>query len=285
MAQNYKFGEYRAPGWWRHQRVKRTGAPAGANAYSPLFSVWGGASSYSGVNAYTGSDLIGAVDWNNLENVQAHSAGLRGLNKVQASKSAYWNKRKARDWADWNDNKARRDRGEDVGELRVPAHTDVPEGANLQGDWSLNPFHSQGLGPKRVKSLRELENLRTQFWQAQQVKFDNRIDVLKGVEAAGGWDAYNQQAADRAELAISRPDAARASELLRSETGGSPRARTPGGASLGQGRHARYASRNERQRNPVRRPSGSVSRKRLRAASMLGQPLGGGSQSAAQLLG
>jgi hypothetical protein len=153
-----------------------------------------------------------------------------------------------------------------------------------------NHFYEHGLGKRSNAGLTvsQARKMHVDFFSAQASKFERREQTLLAWQAAGGRAAYEQQATDRAELAISHPDAARAAEILRSETGGSPRPRTPGGASLGQSRPGdsrSVARRNERQRNPVRRPSGSVSRKRLRAASMLGQPLGGGSQSAAQLLG
>ena len=280
MEQNYRTGAYRAPDQYRHQTQRQTGAVAGAGDYYGMFGTWAGNSASTGVNARSGVYLVGKVDWNNLENVQAHAAGLRGLNKVQASKNEYWNRsRAANDWADWNDNKARKARGEDVGALRVPAHRDVP----LGDGWETNPYYSQGLGNKTVGSQAELEKLRSSFWMAQQDKFDNRVNQLKAIDAAGGQQAYDDLATSRAEAAVPHSESLRASELTRPVGGGGRGG--GGGGSLGSSRHVSAARRAEGPRGAAPSRGGTVARKRLRASTLTGTPLGGGSQSAAQLLG
>ena len=279
-TQNYLTGAYQAPDQYMRQDPI-SGAPGGAGSYQQEYGIWGGDSSTTGVNAYRGTNLIGAVDWNDLANVEAHAAGLRGLNKVQTNKTEYWNRPgAASDWSNWNDNEARRGRGEDIDRLRVPEHRDTfsrfGSGANV------NPFYSQGLGPQTVQSRAQLESLRSEFWTAQQGKFDDRVDELKQIAAAGGAAGFAQRATDRAALAVPHRDSLRAAELTRPSGGG---AQGGGGGSLGVSRRVDSARRSEGPKGASQSSGGTVARRRLRASSMLGQPLGGGSQAAAQMLG
>jgi hypothetical protein len=157
-----------------------------------------------------------------------------------------------------------------------------------------NPYYSQGLGPRTYEGLYQsditADDLR--WAEATERKFLLRERELQGIAsapAAGGFsagtqDAYEEQQAARRLLGKPFPEAARAAELLRQERG--PRSRTVGGQP-GASRQTSRAGSAERRRLGTNRSAsgGSVSRKRLRAANLLGQPLGGGSQSAAQVLG
>lgn len=279
-TQNYLTGAYQAPDQYMRQDPI-SGAPGGAGSYQQEYGIWAGDSGMTGVNAYRGTNLIGAVDWNNLANVEAHAAGLRGLNKVQTNKTEYWNRPGAASgWGQYKDNAARRGRGEDINQLRVPQHRDTFSGF---GGANVNPFYSQGLGPKTVQSRAQLETLRSEFWTAQQGKFDNRVDELKQIEAAGGPAGFAQRATDRAALAVPHRDSMRAAELTRPSGGGAQGG--GGGGSLGASRRVDSARRSEGPKGASQSSGGTVARRRLRASSMLGQPLGGGSQAAAQMLG
>lgn len=166
-------------------------------------------------------------------------------------------------------------------------------GPDAQPSWRdstqgiVNPYHSQGLGPADYsgKYISDMARDQARWYEASQRKFELRGQELRGYAAAGGQDAYEEQRAARRLLGKPFPEAARAAELLRSERG--PRAGGGGGGQPGASRQTSRAGSAERRRLGTNRSAsgGSVSRKRLRAASMLGQPLGGGSQSAAQVLG
>ena len=285
-TQNYLTGVYQAPDRYMRQNTI-SGAPGGAGAYQQEYGDWStggstGDNSMTGVNAYRGTNLIGDVDWNDLSNVEAHAAGLRHLNAVQTRKTEYWNRPGAASgWGQYRDNAARRGRGEDIDPLRVPSHRDTFSGFGSGANF--NPFYSQGLGPKEVTSRAQLSTLYSEFWNAQQDKFDNRANELRAIEAAGGPEGFAQLRTDRAALAVPHLDSMRAAELTRPSGGGGGGG--GGGGALGVSRRVDSAKRSEGPTGASRSSSGTVARRRLRASSILSQPLGGGSQAASQVLG
>ncbi len=210
-----------------------------------------------------GSDQIlrGTLDWDSLENVQGHIKDLKTMRLIAGSQERYYAENPDYD-------------------LRLRKR-------------QTNAFYSQGLGPKNYEGLYSSDRaaVQSQFWEATERKFLLREEELKGISAAGGPKQYADQ--QTAREALSRPfsQGARAAELLRQDRG----PRTGGGAAQGgAGRQAsrarsaegrRLASSDRAAGSGGGGGGGSTANRRLRAANLIRQPLGAGSQSAAQLLG
>jgi hypothetical protein len=227
--------------------------------------------------------ITGKADWDTLADVQQQVKNLKVMARAAENKVLYWDRPYKSDSIypmGYDDNSGDRSSTQ---RTRNVFEYDPNDKYQSHIDFS-NPFYSQGLGPKDYsgKNIRYRVADEKKFWDATLKKFQNREQTLLGVEAAGGWDAYNKQATDRAEAAVPHSESLRASELTRPVGGGGGGG---GGGSLGSSRHVSAARRAEGPRGAAPSRRGTVARKRLRAASMLGQPLGGGSQSAAQLLG
>jgi hypothetical protein len=219
--------------------------------------------------------LRGELDWDSLENVQGHLKDLKTIRLIADSQRRYFSADNARDTS--------------LDQVLASGHSGIGP--------AQNPFHSQGLGPKDYagKFNSDRASVQSQFWEATERKFQLRERELQGIAsapAAGGFsagtqEAYDAQRAARRLLGKPFPEAARAAELLRSERG--PRAGGGGGGQPGSSRQTSRAGSAERRRlasnDRTTGGSGGSARKRLRAANLLGQPLGGGSQSAAQVLG
>jgi hypothetical protein len=204
--------------------------------------------------------LRGTLDWNSLENVQGHIQDLKTIRRISASQQRYYQQNNARD-------------------------TLVPR------EWE-NPFYSQGLGPKNYSEGKlfrsDRARIQGQFYEATERKFLLREEELKGIAAAGGQGAYDEAQAAKKLLGKPFAEGASAAALLRQERG--PRAGGGGGGGGGGSRQTSRAGQGERRRlasndRTTGGGSGGTRRKQLRAANLLGQPLGGGSQSAAQVLG
>jgi hypothetical protein len=223
---------------------------------------WGKKRKHSVDSVRLGSDqkLRGTLDWDSLENVQGHIKDLKTIRAISGSQERYF--------------------------------SENPDTDTGLGKRFGNPFHAQGLGPKNYKGQFNSDRaaVQSQFWEATERKFLLREEELKGVAAAGGPEQYAAQ--QTAREALSRPfaEGTRAAELLRQDRG----PRTGGGAA--QGGAGRQASRaraaegrrlasNDRTTGSGGGGGGSTASRRLRAANLLRQPLGAGSQSAAQLLG
>ena len=246
MAQNYRTGAYVSPWAWKGNRTH--------NIDSALLE--------------SSQLLRGTLDWNSLENVQGHIQDLKTIRRISASQQRYYQQNNARD-------------------TLVPRH------------WQ-NEFYSQGLGPKNYSEGKlfrsDRARIQGQFYEATERKFLLREEELKGIAsapAAGGFGAGTQGAYDEAQAAkklLGKPfaEGASAAALLRQERG--PRAGGGGGGGGGGSRQTSRAGQGERRRlasndRTTGGGSGGTRRKQLRAANLLGQPLGGGSQSAAQVLG
>jgi hypothetical protein len=150
-----------------------------------------------------------------------------------------------------------------------------------------NPYYSQGLGPENYigKYQSDIAADRVRFWEASVRKFDIRSQEFAGIEAAGGQEAYDEQQAAKKLLGKPRAEGARAAELLRQgrrQAGGGGAAPAQAGR---QGQRARSAERRRMASNDATVGGGSSPRKRLHAKQLLRQPLGAGTQSAAQVLG
>jgi hypothetical protein len=165
-----------------------------------------------------------------------------------------------------------------------------------------NPYYSQGLGPKNYKGKYESDQVGDQarWFEASYNKFELRAQELKGIASspategfgAGTQGAYDAQQTAREALSKPFAEGARSAELLRQDRG----PRVGGGAPQGgAGRQANRARAAEGRRLTSSDRTtgsgggggggGSTANRRLRAANLLRQPLGAGSQSAAQLLG
>ena len=237
----------------------------------------------SGNNRYNlnalGGGKTGAVDWDNLASVQR----FRGL-ASQRLKAAQSNLSSITPETDFRISFDSGRSGLDNFEL-------------------VNPYFSQGLGPATYDS--DATDDETNYYQsdkaedevrwfeASERKFVLREQELKGIASAGGQAAYDEQQAGRAAQGVPFAQGARSAELLRQGQG----PRVGGGAAQGgAGRQANRARTAEGRRfasNDRTTGSsgggggggGSTANRRLRAANLLRQPLGAGSQSAAQLLG
>lgn len=247
MAANYREGAYVSP--W----------------------AWGGNRTHNIDRVRLGADqrLRGTLDWDSLENVQGHIKDLKTIRKIASSQQRYFSADNARDTS--------------LNEVLASGHSGIGP--------ALNPFYSQGLGPKNYKGKFNSDRalVQSQFWEATERKFQLREEELKGIAAAGGQEAYDAQQTAREGLSRPFAEGARASELLR-QTSGPARGGGGGGGAAPQGRQAARAGSAERRRmasndRTTGGSGGTVARKRLRASSLTGTPLGAGSQSAAQLLG
>jgi hypothetical protein len=242
---NYRTGAYVSPFAWDKNRVE---SKHWNITRSPLSSA---------------QMLRGTLDWDSLENVQGHIKDLKTIRKISASKERYFADNPDKDTL--------------IGSLHG---TDKP-------NYSINMFYGQGLGPENFDKLYKSEQhaVQSQWWEASERKFLLREEALKGIAAAGGEEAYAAQQTAREELGKPFAEGARAAELLRQDRG----PRTGGGAALrGAGRQASRARVAEGRRLASRdrtTGSGGGGPRRLRAANLLRQPLGAGSQSSAQVLG
>ena len=223
-----------------------------------------------GYRVFLGHDqrLQGPVNWNNLSNVQGHVRDLETLVATSKSMNRYFHANPDKDTA-------------------------VGSNQTYIADRSPNPFYSQGLGPKNYDGMYESDRAANQlrWWEATQTKFLLREQELQGIEAAGGQEAYDAQQTARESLGKPVAEGARSAELLRQNR--APRA-GGGTAPAGAGRQAgraqaaegrRFASNDRTTGSGGGGGGGSTATRRLRAANLLRQPLGAGSQSAAQLLG
>jgi len=252
MAQNYREGAYVSPWAWEGNR------PAGwvyPDSNKPVARQQG----VRGVPLGSDQELHGTLDWNSLENVQGHIKDLKTIRGIAGAQQRFYQQNNARD-------------------------TLVPS------SWQ-NPFYSQGLGPKNYSEGKlfrsDRARIQGQFWEATERKFLLREEELKGIAAAGGQGAYDEAQAAKKLLGKPFAEGASAAALLRQERG--PRAGGGGGGGGGGSRQTSRAAQGERRRlasnDRTTGGSGGTRRKQLRAANLLGQPLGGGSQSAAQVLG
>jgi hypothetical protein len=159
-----------------------------------------------------------------------------------------------------------------------------------------NPFYSQGLGPASFEGATPRTQLTThrRWYEAQGVKFQNRIAELGAIEGApatsgfgaGTQGAYDEQQTARTLLGKPFPEAAAAAEQLRLERGGGS-ARRGGGVATSGRQGARATAAEQARLGRSQASGGSSPRRRLRASNLLAQPLGGGGYgtSARQLLG
>ncbi len=207
--------------------------------------------------------LRGTLDWDSLENIQGHLKDLKTIRKIEASKERYFQDNPDKDTL--------------VGQLHG---TDRP-------NYKINMFYSQGLGAENNSKLykSEVHAQQSRWWEATERKFLLREETLKGWEAAGGQEAYDALQAAKKELGQPFAEGARAAELLRQNRG----PQTGGGAAQGAASRltsrARTAESRRLASNDRTAGSGGSLARRLRAGSLLRQPLGAGSQSSAQLLG
>jgi len=271
MAANYREGEFKPA----LLNPEGTRVPHGWQ-YSYARNVMGGTDFWhadKGDKWQRGSSATGAVDWNDLASVQKFSGiAKREMTQAQARAS---NLDPEKDF-----------------QLSSGSPSPVHNYAGMN-----NPFHSQGLGPKSYVGSYTSDVLGDQarWYEASYRKFETRSQELKGIAsapAAGGFGAGTQEAYDEAQAAkklLGKPfaEGASAAALLRQERG--PRAGGGGGGGGGGSRQTSRAAQGERRRlasnDRTTGGGGGTRRKRLRAANLLGQPLGGGSQSAAQVLG
>jgi len=211
-----------------------------------------------------GGAQTGQVDWNDLASVQKFS----GIAKKswESAKTRAGNITPETDW-------------------QLSSRNIVDSRVGI-----ANPYHSQGLGPKNYsgKYASDQAGDQARWYEASYRKFELRGQELKGIAAAGGQEAYDAQQTAREGLSRPFAEGARASELLRQTSG--PARGGGGGGAAPQGRQAARAGSAERRRmasndRTTGGSGGTVARKRLRASSLTGTPLGAGSQSAAQLLG
>lgn len=211
-----------------------------------------------------GSDqrLQGTVNWNNLSNVQGHIQDIETLVATSKSMNRYF---------------------------QANPDKDTTLGRRIGSEISPNPFYSQGLGPENYDGMYESDRAANQlrWWEATQTKFLQREQELQGIEAAGGQEAYDAQQTARESLGKPVAEGARSAELLRQNR--APRA-GGGTAPAGAGRQAGRAQAAEGRRlasndRTTGSGGGGTAKRKLRAASLTRQPLGAGSQSAAQLLG
>jgi hypothetical protein len=216
-------------------------------------------------------------DWNDLESVDKAAGVYKRLATAQQAYASGIDP--AQDYL--------------LGPNSIPSWRDSTQGI-------ANPYHSQGLGPANYsgKYISDVAGDQARWYEASHRKFELRSQELKGIAsapAAGGFGAGTQEAYDAQQTAregLSRPfaEGARAAELLR-QTSGPARRGGGGGGAAPQGRQASRAGAAERRRmaSSDRTSGGSggggLARRRLRASSLTGTPLGAGSQSAAQLLG
>lgn len=227
--------------------------------FRPAFYGLDNPSNYHGYNYNTlGGTRTGSVDWNDPKSVASFSKlagqGAEGVRRRLASLSKY------------------------------PAR-DYQYGRKSAG--RENPYYSQGLGPENYVDKYQSDKARDQlrWYEASQRKFDIRSQELAGIEAAGGQAAYDEQQAAKKLLGKPRAEGARAAELLRQgvrQAGGGGAAPAQAGR---QGQRARSAERRRMASNDATVGGGSSPRKRLHAKQLLRQPLGAGTQSAAQVLG
>lgn len=151
-----------------------------------------------------------------------------------------------------------------------------------------NPYYSQGLGPASYKGKYRSDQIRThmQWFEASERKFLIRAEELDRFAAhPGGEEGYASDQAAKKLLGKPRAEGARAAELLRQgrrQAGGGGAAPAQAGR---QGQRARSAERRRMASNDATVGGGSSPRKRLYAKQLLRQPLGAGTQSAAQVLG
>ena len=219
-------------------------------------------------NALGGSGT-GSVDWNSLESVQ----NFRNLASQRLT----------------------------AAESRLSAITPEKDFKIVYSDgWELgweigfdNPYYRQGLGPRSYKGMYQSDRAKDEvrWYEASERKFALREQELMGIASAGGQEAFDGQQTQRAAQGVPFAQGARAAELLRQNRG----PRTGGGAPQGgAGRQAnrartaegrRFASNDRTTGSGGGGGGGSTATRRLRAANLMRQPLGSGSQSAAQLLG
>jgi len=226
----------------------------------------------SGNNIYNrgalGGSGTGAVDWSDLASVQRFR-GLAGSG-LTAAQSRLSNITPETDYQ--------------ISSTYVDSH-------NLG---MTNPYFSQGLGPENYEGmyLSDRAQDEVRWFEATERKFALREQELTGIASAGGQEAFDAQQTQRAAAGVPFAQGARSAELLRQGQG----PRVGGGAAQGgAGRQANRARAAEGRRfasNDRTTGSGgggggggSTATRRLRAANLLRQPLGAGSQSAAQLLG
>jgi hypothetical protein len=251
---NYQSGAYESP--WAGQQYE--------HAFKTISS--------SDYNVPLGNDqrLQGPVDWNNLSNVQGHVRDLETLVKTSKSMNRYF---------------------------QANPDKDTTLGRRIGSEISPNPFYSQGLGPEDYDGMYESDRAANQlrWWEATQTKFLQREQELQGIASApategfgaGTQGAYDAQQTARESLGKPVAEGARSAELLRQNR--APRA-GGGTAPAGAGRQAGRAQAAEGRRlasndRTTGSGSGGTAKRKLRAASLTRQPLGAGSQSAAQLLG
>ena len=245
MAANYREGEFK-PAFY--------GLDNPGDFHSYNYSTLGGAKT-------------GQVDWSNLASVQKFS----GIAKER------WEKAKTR-----------------AGNITPETDWQLSSGNIVDARvGTANPYHSQGLGPKNYsgKYASDQAGDQARWYEASYRKFELRGQELKGIAAAGGQDAYDAQQTAREGLSRPLAEGARASELLRQTSGPARRGGGGGGAAPPSRQAARAGSAERRRMASNDRTTGGsgggggLARKRLRASSLTGAPLGAGSQSAAQLLG
>lgn len=260
MAQNYRTGA------WQGLSIPTTG-------YG-MMNAMGiqGAGQTDVYNAY-GGNRAGlsygrwTPDWNNADDVSKASKAYKGLMEFQQGRVSNI---------------------EPENDYRMDKNN-IP-GWRVSNQGISNPYHSQGLGPESYsgKYYSDMMGDQARWYEASYRKFETRSQELKGIAAAGGQDAYDEAQAAKKLLGKPFAEAASAAALLRQERG--PRAGGGGGGGSSSSRQTSRAAQGERRRvasndRTTGGGSGGTRRKRLRAANLLGQPLGGGSQSAAQVLG
>lgn len=251
---NYQSGAYESP--WAGQQYEHSVQTINSPGYSVAI----------------GHDqrLQGTVNWNNLSNVQGHIQDLETLVKTSKSMNRYF---------------------------QANPDKDTTLGRRIGSEISPNPFYSQGLGPEDYDGMYESDRAANQlrWWEATQTKFLQREQELQGIASApategfgaGTQGAYDAQQTARESLGKPVAEGARSAELLRQNR--APRA-GGGTAPAGAGRQAGRAQAAEGRRlasndRTTGSGSGGTAKRKLRAASLTRQPLGAGSQSAAQLLG
>ena len=256
MAANYKTGAWQglSAGTGNINTMGIQGA-----VQTDVYNAYGGNSAGLSYGSWT-------PDWNNADDVSKASKAYKGLMEFQQGRVSNI---------------------EPENDYRMDKNN-IP-GWRVSNQGISNPYHSQGLGPESYsgKYYSDMMGDQARWYEASYRKFETRSQELKGIAAAGGQDAYDEAQAAKKLLGKPFAEAASAAALLRQERG--PRAGGGGGGG-GSSRQTSRAAQGERRRlasndRTTGGGSGGTRRKQLRAANLLGQPLGGGSQSAAQVLG
>jgi len=227
---------------------------------------------FGGNHAYDysvmGGKRYGEVDWDDLASVQKFSGIAKRL---------------------WGQKKAQLEQIplQNTGDRLISSGNIVDPVAGIG-----NPYYSQGLGPENYKGMYESDQVGDQarWFEASYNKFELRAQELKGIAAAGGPEQFAAQQTAREALSKPFAEGARSAELLRQDRGPRVGGGAPQGGAGRQANRARAAegrrlTSSDRTTGSGGGGGGGTANRRLRAANLLRQPLGAGSQSAAQLLG